>query len=145
VGESVVSGRRPAGVRDRRHQRPGRPRQLKLRLSESEFAELVEAAVDAGLTPSGYAAEAALAAARGTRPSAGQPWRAALGEVMAARAQVRRFGVNVNQAVRVLNATGEAPEWLRQAVETTEQAVLSLDEAAGRLAGQRRRSNGAGS
>jgi hypothetical protein len=143
-----VSGRRPAGVRDRRHQRPARPRRLKLRLSESEFAELVDAAVGAGLTPSGYAAEAALATARETRPPADQPWRAALGEVMAARTQVRRFGVNVNQAVRVLNATGEAPEWLRQAVETTERAVLSLDEAAARLAGQRRpggRSNGAGS
>jgi hypothetical protein len=107
-----------------------------LRLSESEFADLMEAAVDAGLTPSGYAAEAALATARATRPPAAQPWRAALGEVMAARTQVRRFGVNVNQAVRVLHATGEAPAWLQDAVASTERAVQSLDEAAAGLTGQ---------
>jgi hypothetical protein len=139
-----VSARRAAGVRDRRHQRPARSRRLKLRLSEGEFAELAEAAVIAGLTPSGYAAEAALATARGTMLPADQPWRPALREVMAARTQVRRFGVNVNQAVRVLNATGEAPGWLRQAVGSTEQAVHSLDDAAARLAGQLPRSSRAG-
>ena len=93
-----MSRRRPAGARDRAHQRPARPRQLKVRRSEAEFAELVEAAVEAGLTPSGYAAEAALATARGAKLPADRPWRAALGEVMSARVQVRRFGVNVNQA-----------------------------------------------
>jgi hypothetical protein len=131
-----VSRRHGAGARNRDQLRPARPRQLKLRLSETEFAELVEAAGDAGLTPSGYAAEAALATARGTRPPAVQPWRAALGEVLAARTQVRRFGVNVNQAVRVLNATGEAPDWLQGAVVSTERAVRSLDAAAAGLAGQ---------
>jgi hypothetical protein len=49
---------------------------------------------------------------------------------MAARTQVRRVGVNVNQAVRVLNETGEAPAWLRDAVEMSERVIARLDTAA---------------
>ncbi|HYO19195.1 MAG TPA: hypothetical protein VES02_11090 [Dermatophilaceae bacterium] len=44
-----------------------------------------------------------------------QPLRDVLAELLATRAQVRRFGVNVNQAVRELNATGTPPEWLQNA------------------------------
>jgi hypothetical protein len=54
---------------------------------------------------------------------------------MAARTQVRRFGTNVNQAVRELNATGQVPEWLDRAVALTSRAVEQLDVAAGLLAG----------
>ena len=52
---------------------------------------------------------------------------------MAARAQVRRFGGNVNQAVAALNSTGEAPDWLSQAVELTARAVGRVDAAAQQL------------
>jgi hypothetical protein len=107
---------------------------VKLRLSEREFADLADAGAKVGLTPSGYAAEAALAAARAEPPSASEPWRRALSEVIAARTQVRRFGINVNQAVRVLNTTGEPPDWLADAVTQATQAVESLDEAAAGLA-----------
>ena len=78
----------------------GRGRQVKLRYSEEELGDVAAAAARSGLTPAGFAAEAALAAARGTSPPACEPWRDALLEVMAARTQVRRFGTNVNQAVR---------------------------------------------
>jgi hypothetical protein len=44
--------------------------------------------------------------------------------------QVRRIGLNVNQAARVLNATGEPPVWLEQALAMTERAVTRLDDAA---------------
>ena len=91
---------------------------------------MAAAARRTGLTPSGYAAEAAWAAAHQSDPPSAGPWREALTEVMAARAQVRRFGVNVNQAVRVLNATGEAPEWLDRAVALTASAVIRLDAVA---------------
>jgi len=94
---------------------------------------LAEAARSAGLTPSGYAAEAALAAARGVRAPSLMPVREALVELMAARTQVRRFAVNVNQAVKALNATGEAPEWLATAVAITDRAVERLDGAAADL------------
>jgi hypothetical protein len=53
---------------------------------------------------------------------------------MAARGQVRRFGSNVNQAARALNALGETPEWLDRAVAVTELAVIRLDEAAATVA-----------
>ena len=129
-----MSGRR-AG-RDREHLRPARARQVKLRLSEREFADLADAGRRAGLTPSGFAADAALAAARAEPPRVDEPWRRALAEVMAARTQVRRFGTNVNQAVRVLNATGDPPDWLDVAVARTTRAVESLDAAAAGLAAQ---------
>ena len=60
-------------------------------------------------------------------PSAAQQ---ALAELVVARAQVRRFGTNVNQAVAALNATGQAPEWLERAVAVTARAVARVDEAA---------------
>ncbi|MBC3763433.1 plasmid mobilization protein [Quadrisphaera oryzae] len=129
-------------------QRPGRARrytrardrQVKFRATAEEYALLTEAARSAGLTPSGYAAEAALAAARGVRAPSLTPVREALVELMAARTQVRRVAVNVNQAVRVLNATGEAPEWLAAAVTITDRAVERLDGAAAELVQAARRS-----
>jgi ABC-type transporter Mla subunit MlaD len=56
-----------------------------------------------------------------------------LAELLDARAQVRRFGNNVNQAVRVLNATGEPPEALARAVDVTARAVADLDRVAAEL------------
>ncbi|WP_369054844.1 plasmid mobilization protein [Kineococcus terrestris] len=126
--------------RDRLHVSPGRNRQVKLRCSEEEFTALAAAARLAGLTVSGYAAEAAIAAARGAQAPSTAPLRTALVEVMAARSQVRRFAVNVNQAVTALNATGRPPEWLAGAVTLTTRAVARLDEVAAQLAAATRRS-----
>ena len=91
---------------------------------------MVLAAGRAGLTPSGFVGAAALAAARGVAVPGVSGERAALAELMAARVQVRRFGTNVNQAVAALNASGEAPEWLGQAVVLAGRAVARVDEAA---------------
>lgn len=60
---------------------------------------------------------------------AADPLRDALAELMAARTQVRRFAVNVNQAIAQLNGTGEAPSWLDRAVALTDRAVERLDQA----------------
>ena len=109
-----------------------------LRYDEQEYAAVAAAAAKTGLTPTGYAAQVALAAATETAPPAGEPLREALTELMAARIQVRRFGVNVNQAVRELNATGDVPEWLDRAVALASRAVAQVDEAAERLARSRR-------
>lgn len=125
--------RRRAG-RDRDHARPGRARQVKLRYTEREYAALAAAAHLAGLTPSGYAAEAALAAATSGQPPSTAPWRAALVELIEARTQVRRIGVNVNQAAAVLNATGQPPVWLQRAVALADRAVARVDHAAGVVA-----------
>jgi hypothetical protein len=129
----VVAVSAPRRGRDRRHQFPGRSRSILLRCSDDEYQALKAAAARSGLTPSGFAAEAAIAAATGSEPPRADSWREALTEVMAARAQVRRYGNNINQAVRVLHVSGEAPEWLRSAVRTTDAAVDQLDDAARRL------------
>jgi len=113
--------------RHRDHRFPGRGRRITVRLADEELAAIVLAAGRAGLTPTGYVGAVALAAARGTVPSAS---RQAIVELVAARAAVRRFGGNVNQAVAALNSTGEAPEWLGQAVELSVRAVARVDAAA---------------
>jgi hypothetical protein len=107
---------------------------VKIRYTDDEYATLADAARLAGLTPTGYAGEAALAAAREGEPPSTAPWRFALAELMAARGQVRRFGSNVNQAARMLNALGRSPEWLAAAVAITERAVTRLDEASATVA-----------
>lgn len=127
------SRRRATGC-DRRHVTPGRARQVKIRYTDDEYATLADAARLAGLTPTGYAADAALAAATNATPPSTAPWQVALAELMAARGQVRRFGNNVNQAARALNALGEAPEWLDRAVAVTERAVARIDDAAAAVA-----------
>jgi len=117
-------------TRHREHRFPGRRRPVQVRFDEEEYAAVALAAGRAGLTPTGYVAAVALAAATGSVPPAGSETREVLAELVAARAQVRRFGGNVNQAVAALNATGEAPVWLGQAVELAGRAVRRVDEAA---------------
>lgn len=130
----------PTVRRYRPHARPGRTRQVRLRYSELEYDTVARAAHAAGLTTTGYVAEAALAAAAGAEPPTSAPWRAALSELMQARAQVRRIGLNINQASRVLNSTDEQPVWLEHALAMTERAIVGLDDAATVVAGHDRRS-----
>jgi len=116
--------------RHRDHRFPGRGRRVTVRLGDEELAAIELAAGRVGLTPTGFVGAAAIAAARGSAGPAASESREALAELMAARAAVRRFGVNVNQAVAALNATGEAPDWLGQAVEAAARAVGRVDAAA---------------
>jgi uncharacterized protein (DUF1778 family) len=113
--------------RDRRHSRPRRPRPIFIRCSDDEYAALAAAATSSGLTPSGYAAEAAVAAAHGRLDSLPDP--ALVRELIATRAQLRRYGSNLNQAARALNAGGDPPEWLNNAIALTDQVVHNIDEA----------------
>src|SRR4051812_2192748 len=50
-------------VRHRTHEMPGRPHRLSVRLSDGERQLVADAALAARLTPAGFAAKAALAAA----------------------------------------------------------------------------------
>jgi len=76
-------------------------------LTGQEF-ELLEAAAErAGQARWAYAAEAALAAARGGPAVVDTPLRELLRELIRASGLVRRIGVNLNQAVARLNATGQ--------------------------------------
>jgi hypothetical protein len=101
-------------------------------LTEDEFAELEQAAGRAGLAKGAYAAEAALAAARGGVTALGEPFREALGEVTAS-GLVRKIGVLLNQAVARLNATGQRPGELGPCAQACLRRVERLDAAAEQL------------
>jgi len=144
AGSELVA--RPAGVarsgRDRRHQSPRRGRNITAAFTDAEYAALAAAARRVGLTPTGFCAQAALAAAAapadGTVPSVGaDPRVEALAETQVELATLRtavvRVGTNLNQAVAALHATGEAPVWLRHVVEQCGRALAAIDEAASRV------------
>ena len=46
---------------------------------------------------------------------------------MAGRTQLRRYGNNLNQAARILNAGGDPPEWLKNAIALTDRVVHGID------------------
>jgi hypothetical protein len=95
----------PLGRRSRQSAR--RRRRVEFSLTDEEFGDLDAAAARAGLARGAYAAEAALSVARGVTCPADSPFREALGEFVRAAGLVRRIGVNLNQAVAKLNATGQ--------------------------------------
>lgn len=100
---------RPRGVPPGRRARKSakRCRRVEFSLTNEEFGDLDAAAARAGLARGAYAAEAALSVARGVTCPADNPFREALGEFIRAAGLVRRIGVNLNQAVAKLNATGQ--------------------------------------
>ena len=54
-------------------------------------------------------------------------------QLFAATREVTRFGVNVNQAVAALNATGVAPEWMGRAMTRVGYSLAQLDEVVARV------------
>lgn len=93
------------------HRRPRqavrRARTIRFDVSEAEHAEVASAAGRAGLTYGAFAAEATLAAARGTMLTPDALLREVMSRFDRATGQVRRIGINLNQAVRALNQTGQ--------------------------------------
>ena len=125
---------RPRG-RDRRHQTPGRQHRVNLRFGDQEHADVTDAATAAGLTASGFCADAAVTAARG-EPGPGSERRVLrrLGiELFAARSAVNRFGSNVNQVAAAWNTTGVLPEYARAAIDMCRRAVERLDAVVAEL------------
>jgi hypothetical protein len=139
---------RPAGVarsgRDRRHLSPRRRRSITAAFTDAEYAALATAARRVGVTPTGFCAQAALAAATahltqrpvgpGDGPGPRGEAQAQLqAELAGLRIAVTRVGTNLNQAVAALNARGEAPAWLRHVAEKCRHALEAVDEAASRM------------
>jgi len=126
----------PRVVRHRRHRFPARDRVVKVRYDDRELAVLSAAAERAGLTVAGFLAGAGLSVAgQGPAPSQAAD-RELLAELVQLRLAIRRYAVNVNQAVAALHSTGDAPVWLSQAVAGAHRAVLSVDAATRRVAGR---------
>src|SRR5215472_12239286 len=110
-------------VRRRSRQAASRPKVVQFSLTEEEFGEVSRAAEGSGMARGAFAAEAALAAARGGPAPASSPLRDALVEVMTAAGLVRRAGTNLNQAVARLNATGQRGADLLEAAEQLRRAI----------------------
>lgn len=101
--------RRPARSRRSRQLAP-RDRTVRFGLSQAEFAELEAATARAGMARGAFAAEATLAAARGEAATAADDQlRDVLAELIRLAGLYRRIGINVNQAVARLHATGQLP------------------------------------
>jgi hypothetical protein len=133
-GDSLSGEDNGRAVRHRRHQFPARTRVVKARYDEQEYAALAVAAARARLTPSGFLAGAGLAAAgAGSAPSQSVD-RELLAELLSLRGAIRRYAVNVNQAVALMHSTGETPLWLSCAVAGAHRAVVSADAATQRVA-----------
>jgi hypothetical protein len=102
-------------VRSRQYSFPGRDHGVHPRFTAGEYAELMEAAARAGLTPTGYVGEAALASARGLDQDgyadAGGITRAELAQLQrdlfAARTALNQAAAGLRQATTGANA-GEA-------------------------------------
>ena len=121
-------------VRHRRHHFPARDRVVKVRYDDREHAELAAPADRAGWTVAGFLAGAGRAVAgQGPVPSHAVD-RELLAELL--RLAIRRYAVNVNQAVAALHSTGDAPVRLSWAVAVAHQAVLSADAATRRVTGR---------
>src|ERR1022692_666224 len=125
------SGGRPAGRRSRPP--AGRVRRGEFTLTDVEFGDLDAAAMRAGLARGAYAAQAALATARGDSGQVSVPLREALAELIRSAGLVRRIGVNLNQAVAKLNATGQRSEDLVPYATESARRARRLDAAADEL------------
>jgi hypothetical protein len=127
IEEKAGSGEPRGGRRPRQGVR--RAYRVEFSLTGEEFELLGAAAERSGRARGAYAAEAALAAARGG-PVGGSVLPELLRELIRASGLVRRIGVNLNQAVARLNATGQrSADLLPYAAESLRRAE-SLDAAA---------------
>jgi hypothetical protein len=127
-GEAITS-ERGAFVRDRAHRFPGRRHALKVLYDDVEVASVRAAAQLAGLTPTGFVAAAGLSLSGAGVAPASSADRALLAELLQARTSLRRYGVNLNQAVAALNSGAGAPVWLLQAVSGCTRAAERMDRA----------------
>jgi hypothetical protein len=127
------AGQRRRAGRDRLHLRARRRWRISPSFSDDEHATITTAASKMGLTPTGYVATAAVAAARhhGGVIGGGERFEQLAGlqaELFDARTALNKVGGNLNQAVAALNATGQAPVWLASAVRLVVRAVAALDQ-----------------
>jgi hypothetical protein len=123
--------------RDRRHLYPGRPKRLTPRFTTGEMRELQDAARAAGMTTTGYLAEAGLAHARQTRPARLEPVREELRllqlDLFQARTTTGRIGEHLDQALAVFAAAGTVPPALADVVESCARRLAALDALINRV------------
>jgi hypothetical protein len=103
---------------------------MRFSLTEDEHAEVLAAARRAGRARAAFAAEATLAVARGTVLTPDTALYDTLGNsdrLDRAAEQVRKVGVNLNQAVKLLNSTGQPPGDLLRLAEQAMRWAAQID------------------
>jgi hypothetical protein len=130
----TINGRMSQGDQGSRRSKQGvrRPHKVEFRLTDEELELLEEAARRSGRARGAYAAEVTLAAAQGGSAAGSTAFREALGELIRAAGLVRRIGVNLNQAVAKLNATGQRSgdllPYARESLRRAERLDAAADE-----------------
>jgi uncharacterized protein (DUF1778 family) len=129
---------------DRARQRPRQPREKKrlhqpnTRFNEEEFALIKSAAARCNLSVAGFLARAALAAARDLDRTSAEiaDEREVITALFDSRRRLGWAGSNLNQAVKALNSSAEAPQ-LEAAIDAVHRAAESVRDASARLIDQR--------
>ncbi|GAA2621216.1 hypothetical protein GCM10010411_66380 [Actinomadura fulvescens] len=101
-----------------------------MQVSESEYIVVRSAAQRLGLAVGAYAAEVVVAVASQSDPPQWSPLRELMSEVMRAAGQVRRVGVNLNQAVAALHSAGYPTAALQEYARVAVTTVTKLDDVA---------------
>jgi len=112
----------------RRRRVEARARQMNVRLGQDEYAAIVTAATEAGLTVSGYVAEVATSTARGGDPTRRGERRSLLAGLDAVAVQVSKVGANVNQIARHLNSDPDAVAPIDSIGRLAARVTGALDE-----------------
>lgn len=126
VSRCAGDGRRERGREPRAHK-------ITVRLSDAELATLAAAAGRAGLALAAYISRAGMDAAEHRAAPVDEVRREALAELIRVAGLVRRAGVNLNQAVARLNATGQPGPDLGPAADYCMRVVGRIDQAATRI------------
>lgn len=133
-GAAPASGKRVRVVaRRRRPQRVPRPHAVFLRLSDEEYEVLALSAAAAGSSLAAFVATQAVAVARGLLHPVPSSVVEVVRELVAARTQLTRYGVLLNQAVARLHVVGEVDAGLVRAAERCDAAAAALRAASERL------------
>jgi len=117
----------------RARQETRRPFRVHFSLSEQEKAALQDAASRAGMAEGAFAARVVLAHVQGDSSGPEAPDRELLRELVRAAGFVHRIGINLNQAVKKLNATGQRSGDLLPYAAESMRRVQHLDDVAERV------------
>lgn len=119
----MPADRRPRGQEPRDHV-------VKVKLSAAERASLSAAAERVGMALAAYIGQAAMDAAEHRAVPVSELQRQMLTELIRVAGLVRRAGVNLNQAVARLNATGQPGGDLKPSAAYCMRVVRQVNEAA---------------
>lgn len=136
--QMAASGSREAQGSRRPRQQARRRHRVEFTLTETEFAALESAADRSGLARGAYAAQVVLAHVNGSGTGLEAADRELLRELVLAAELVRRIGVNLNQAVKKLNATGQRSGDLVPYARESMRRAAHLDELAEQARGMLR-------